>query len=81
MSKDTAEEVSEEHVAVTVFQRVEDTESRHRVINRTDYTSEEDFDGKYLKYQVEVNLSGKQKLSYFALFCCLLVDCSRLIGR
>ena len=79
MSRDIAEEVSEEDVTVTVFMRVEDTEIRHRVITRTEDTSEEDFDVKYLKYQVKVNLSRKQKLSYFALFCCLLVNCLRLI--
>ena len=81
MSRDTSEEVSEEHVTVTVFQRVEDTEIRHRVISRTEDPSDEEFDVKYLKYHAKVNLSRKQKLSYLALFCCLLVNSSRLIGR
>ena len=81
MSRDTAEEVSEEDVTVTVFMRVEDTEIRHKVMRRTEDTSEEDFNVEYLKYQVTVNLSEKQKFSYFALFCCLIVNCSRLIVR
>ena len=81
LSTDTAEEVSEEHVTVTVFDKVEDTEIRHREISRTMYPSYEDFDVKYLKYQVKVNFSRKHKLSYFALFCCLLVNSSSLIGR
>ena len=80
MSRDTAEEVSEEDVTVTVFERVEDTEMSHRVITRKEDTSDQDFDVKYLKYQVKVNLSRKQKLSYLALFVCLLVNFLRLIG-
>ena len=74
LTRDTAEEVFEEHVTVTVFQRVEDTEIRHGVISRTEYTSDEDFDVKYLKYQIKMNQSMKLNLSYLALFFCLLVN-------
>ena len=81
MSRDTAEEVSEEDVTVTVFMRVEDTEIRHRVITRTEDTSDQDFDVKYLKYQVKVNNSCKHKSSNFALSYCFLVTCLRLIVK
>ena len=72
MSGETAGEVSEEDVIVTVFERVEDTETRHRVISRTEDTSDEDFDVKYLTYQVKVNQSTKHPLSYSTLLHCLL---------
>ena len=81
MSRDTAAEVSEEHVAVTVFQRVEDTVIRHRVMTRTEDTSDDYFDVKYLKYQVKMNYSIKLNLNFLALFFCLLVNCLKLIGR
>ena len=58
MDDDAAEEVTEEHVTFTVFQRVDDTEIRHRVISRTENNSDEDFDGNYMKYQVKVRPSS-----------------------
>ena len=81
LTTETAEEMSEEHVTVTVFERVEDTEIRHRVISRSENTSDGDFDVKCLKYQVKMNQSMKLNLSYLALFFCLLVNCLKLIGK
>ena len=74
LSRDTAEEVSED-VTVTVFQRVEDTKIRHRVMSRTEFTSYEDLDVKYLKYQVKMNYSIQLNLSSLALLFCLLAYC------
>ena len=81
LTRDTAEEVSEEHVKVTVFERVEDTEIRHRVISRTEDTSEEDFYVKYLKYQVTVNNSYKHQFSHYILSYCLLLTSLRFIVK
>ena len=80
LSRDTAEEVSED-VTVTVFQRVEDTEIRHREMSKTEYQSDDDFDVKYLNYQVKINYSIKLNLSCLKLFFCLLVNCFRSICR
>ena len=62
---------------MAVFRKVKDEEIENKLMNMANFQSDEsenNFDVKYLKYEVEVNHSVKYGTSYILLYLCALIN-------